>query len=233
MNPQSRQSRRLTGSRRVFAAGDQPVRADSSVRTTDSRSRARSRIGGGVIASTKGADSDLSAREVVEGTVAVGLSDWGRRPAEDTMSFVLAEGENETTRAVACVDPGWTSVGGDLVVTSHRIVFTPVDVRKAASVLVWVSDKVGGPAALGKAVDRGVDMVGAPRDLVAEQGNPTAVRAGRSASLFRAPTLILVSDGRENEIGILSGRFAPNIDRRNTVERDRMLAVITEWIGCR
>ncbi|GGM75427.1 hypothetical protein GCM10011609_09190 [Lentzea pudingi] len=62
------------------------------------------------------------------------------------LPVTLAVGEDEVTRAVASFRPGGlTSVGGDLVLTTKRLVFTPLNVTDVVKVLTWALGKAGAP----------------------------------------------------------------------------------------
>jgi hypothetical protein len=130
----------------------------------------------------------------------------------------LAEGEQELLREVAAVHPGTLqSFAGDLVLTGSRLVFVPLESRKAPPVVSWrLAETETGPAT-GK---RRKPKPSSP-DVLA------AVRAGRPATLMAPPTLVLtLGDGATWEIGILAGRRKANRSADNTAARDRAVQAI-------
>lgn len=139
------------------------------------------------------------------------------------LPLALAEGEVEVTRAVASFRPGGlTSVGGDLVLTTKRLVFTPLNVTDVVKVLTWALGKAGAP-----------DFIaGLPEKLggLVEQedfGGLTGVAVGGPPRLTTPPTLVVTGvGGAVTEIGVLQSRGTANFFPRNAVERDRMVVAI-------
>src|SRR3954453_21957382 len=71
------------------------------------------------------------------------------------LALQLEPGEIEVTRAVASIHPGTIrSVGGDLVLTNRRLVFTPLNVKDVTAVLSWGLGKAGAPDAAVTLVDQ-------------------------------------------------------------------------------
>jgi len=150
----------------------------------------------------------------------------GKRP----LPIELAPGETERLRVVASKHPGGASVGGDLVLTERRLVFTPLNVHGAVEALTWGLGKAGAPDVI----------AGIPAKLGGLVGNPVAtelaaiatVERGNDASMFKPPTIVVTGhNGARTEIGLLRSRGAFNGLRANNVARDRMLAAIREALG--
>jgi hypothetical protein len=120
----------------------------------------------------------------------------------------LDDGETELVREVATVHPGTlSSIPGDLVLTSSRLVFAPVRSRKAPQPIVWRFTK-------GKSRTKAPDAL-------------AAVRAKDAPGLMRPPTLLLTTgDGTAWEIGILAGRRKANRSPDNARARDRIVEAI-------
>ncbi len=151
-----------------------------------------------------------------------------------TVPVALQPGETEMAREVASLRPGeLSSVGGDLVVTNRRVVFTPLDTRDVVQVLTWALGKAGAPGPLagipgqlGKLM--GPEQPGGPAGLEGIGG----VAVGSAPSILRPPTLLIVDlQGRTTEIGILASRRSPNPSRQNAVARDRILEVIRRQLS--
>lgn len=140
----------------------------------------------------------------------------------------LKHRETELCREVASARPGTlTAIGGDLVLTNRRLIFTPLDTKDAVEVLIWVLESAGAPGAL--------SGPGRPRDPVQQQesGETSGLRGMASVSAdggggwLRPPAIVVAgTDGSTTEIGVLAGRRSMNRDRANVVARDRMLAAI-------
>ena len=140
-----------------------------------------------------------------------------------TLPVTLEPGELEEARCVASYRPGTlTSVGGDLVLTSRRLVFTPLDTRDVVEVLTWGLGKAGAP-------EFGTQLPGRLGDMIRQEQirGVTAVDAGTDGSLLKPPTIrITGTDGSAIEIGLLAGRRNRNNDPANRRARDDMLAAI-------
>jgi hypothetical protein len=116
--------------------------------------------------------------------------------------------ETELTREVATVHPGTlSSIPGDLVLTSSRLVFAPIESKKAPEAIVWRFTK-------GRSRTKAADAL-------------AAARAKDAPGLMRPPTLVLTTgDGTTWEIGILAGRRKPNRSPDNARARDRIVEAI-------
>jgi hypothetical protein len=116
--------------------------------------------------------------------------------------------ETELTREVATVHPGTlSSIPGDLVLTSSRLVFAPIESKKAPEAIVWRFTK-------GRSRTKATDAL-------------AAARAKDAPGLMRPPTLVLTTgDGTTWEIGILAGRRKPNRSPDNARARDRIVEAI-------
>ena len=142
-----------------------------------------------------------------------------------TVALQLQPNEVEVTRAVASNRPGgMTSVGGDLILTNVRLVFTPLNVKDVSAVLTWGLGKAGVPAGVTKLVD-GVGKLIETQDY-GSLLEISQVISGSAASLLKAPTLVISSSSGSYEIGILATRLSPNASSANIEERDRMVAII-------
>lgn len=128
------------------------------------------------------------------------------------LPVVLGDGEGEVARIPAVRHPGTlAAVEGDLVLTTRRLLFSPLAVHGPAAGIAWSSSPsgaTGGDEAL-------VDAV-----------------AGRSPGLFHPPTLHLTgASGARTEFGVLSGRKTPNFAGANAQARDDFLAVLGIHLG--
>jgi hypothetical protein len=128
----------------------------------------------------------------------------------------LDEGETELAREVAAVHPGTlSSLAGDLVLTTSRLVFVPLESRRSPPPVSWNLPATP-PAPKGRTKAR----TGQP-DLL------TGIRRGRASTLMAPPTLVLTAgDGTTWEIGILAGRRKANRAAENSAARDRMVQTI-------
>ncbi|NYJ04273.1 hypothetical protein [Petropleomorpha daqingensis] len=120
----------------------------------------------------------------------------------------MDDDETELLREVATVHPGTlSSIPGDLVLTSSRLVFAPVQGKKAPQLITWRFTK-------GKSRTKAPDAL-------------AAARAKSAPGLMRPPTLVLTTgDGTTWEIGILAGRRKPNRSPDNARARDRLVEAI-------
>ena len=146
-----------------------------------------------------------------------------------TLPIELAAGETERLRVVASASPGGVSVGGDLVLTDRRLVFTPLNVRGVVDVLAWGLGKAGAPDVIAGIPGKLREKVGDP--AATELAGITAVERGGDASWLKPPTVVVTGDdGTRFEIGILAARGRANIARVNNVARDRVLTAVREAI---
>jgi hypothetical protein len=120
----------------------------------------------------------------------------------------MDDDETELVREVATVHPGTlSSIPGDLVLTSSRLVFAPMEGKKTPEPIVWRFTK-------GKSRTKAADAL-------------AAARAKDAPGLMRPPTLVLTTgDGTTWEIAILAGRRKPNRSPDNARARDRMVEAI-------
>lgn len=143
----------------------------------------------------------------------MGLKDLLGRGGTQAASFAMDDGETELAREVAAVHPGTlSSIPGDLVLTSSRLVFAPLQGRTSPAPIVWRFTKGGSRSKAADAV--------------------TAVRAKEAPGLMRPPTLELTTgDGTRWEIGVLAGRRKANRSPDNAVSRDRLVEAIGSRLG--
>lgn len=118
----------------------------------------------------------------------------------------LQPGEVLIRRSIASVNPGSpTGIGGDLLVTNQRVVFSPLDMRDLVEVLTWGLNKAGAPGGTDKAIGGLGDMVTGAASETGLGGGGSSARAGEKPSHFKPPTLIIeTAEGQLQEIGILA-----------------------------
>ena len=138
----------------------------------------------------------------------MGLKDLLGGGSAQVAPVAMDDGETELAREVAAVHPGTlSSIPGDLVLTTSRLVFAPVQGKKTPEPIVW-------RFTTGGARTRAADAV-------------AAVRAKDAPGLMRPPTLELTTgDGTRWEIGVLAGRRKANRSADNAVARDRLVEAI-------
>jgi hypothetical protein len=138
----------------------------------------------------------------------MGLRDLLPGTGTRTVPLALADGESELLRVVAAVHPGTlSSIAGDLVLTTSRLVFTPLESKHESRTISWELARTKGRRKAG--------------DVLA------SVRAGDRPGLMRPPTLRLTTgDGTVWEIGVLAGRRKANRSPENAVARDRMVEAV-------
>lgn len=132
----------------------------------------------------------------------------------------LLPGEREVARAVAAYRPGsMKSVGGNLVLTNLRLVFTPLEFKDLSEVLGWTLGRPGVPDGVsGQRVKIGKFTSAQPAVDLA------GVVAGTDGSLRKAPTLVITgADGIAQEFGLFERRTSPNGSSRNVPVRDEFL----------
>lgn len=141
----------------------------------------------------------------------------------------LRQGETELCREVASARPGTlTSVGGDLVLTDRRLIFTPLETVDAVEVLTWGLRKARAPGPVAELPGRLGELV-QQHDVGGADGlrGIASVTADDTGGWLRPPTVcVYATDGSTTEIGILGARRASNRDRSNVAARDRMAAAI-------
>jgi hypothetical protein len=159
-----------------------------------------------------------------------------RGSGKETLPIELAAGETERTRVVASRNPGGLgSAGGDLVLTSQRLIFTPLNVKDIGKLLAYGLSKAGASEL----------VAGIPEKLVKAVGEATvigpgtlssisSVDAGSGPSLLKPPTIIVTTaDGSRTEIGILAARMAMNRSNENTIARNGFLAQLRQALDKR
>jgi len=137
--------------------------------------------------------------------------------------ITLAYGERELARVVACTVKGggrpW--VGGDLVLTDHRLLFTPLNVKDVAALLSYGLKKAGAPGAVIAVVGWAAGQV-MPGTVDADEIASASV--GRSGALLNPPTIkVNLLSGGTLEFGILAARMSFNGAAANEVARDKFL----------
>lgn len=138
----------------------------------------------------------------------------------------LRTGEIEKFRVVAAaLVAGVSKVGGDLVVTNRRVMFTPLNTADVNALLragLKAADAPGGSSALVGWLQRQVDGAAAALDDV------VTVRSGRDGNWLQPPTVIFgLADGRSIEFGVLAGRMVATGSSRNRTVRDQLVAALT------
>jgi hypothetical protein len=142
-----------------------------------------------------------------------------------TLPIELVPGETEQLRVVASKHPGGASVGGDLVLTDRRLVFTPLNVHGAVEALTWGLGKAGVPEVVAKVPAKLGELVGS--QIATDLDAIATVERGNDASVFKPPTIVVTGhNGVRTEIGVLRSRGAFNGRRTNNEERDRMIDAI-------
>ncbi len=136
---------------------------------------------------------------------------------KETVEVKLEPDEAQIVRCVA----NYKLFGGDLVVTNKRVVFTPLNVADAVTLLTFGLGKAGaGPIAK---VPEELGKLAAQDDL----GPVRDVTAGQDASWSSPPTIRFTGqDGTVTEIGILASRGTPNFSPTNNKVRDTVVATI-------
>lgn len=147
----------------------------------------------------------------------------------ETRPFELLDGEQELVRVVGSRNPGGlTSVGGDLVLTTHRLLFTPLNTVDLSKVLAFALTKAG-------VHEKAVELVGKAEELIGEAApigpgaltGITSIDPGSDGGLLKPPTVVVTgSDGSRNEVGVLAGRRASNLDSGNRTTRDAFVAEV-------
>ena len=152
----------------------------------------------------------------------------------ETMPFELSEGETEILRVVGSKRPGGiTPVGGDLVLTNRRVLFTPLNTSDVSKLLSFGLGKAGVDGKVVGLVEKVQDMVGTaapigPGTLAGIAG----IDAGSDGSLFSPPTVIIRdTDGGQTEVGVLEGRRSPNAAGGNRAARDRFISAVREQMA--
>ncbi len=137
----------------------------------------------------------------------------------------LEAGEHEIERFVAStLRSGFSAVGGDLVVTDRRLIFTPLNTADISALLKMGFKAVRAPSAVGVLVgllQKQIDAAGSLIDGI------DSASAGSNGSALRPPTVIIKSAGGVTaEFGVLHSRFEPTFSARNRRARDRLIALL-------
>jgi hypothetical protein len=128
--------------------------------------------------------------------------------------------------------------GGQLVLTSQRLLFRPLDLNGLSKIakdgIELLPDDL---AVFGKVVDKVLDYstaYGNQKAGAVATSLITSVRPGRNAGLLHPPSLVLtMSDGRQLEIGILHSLTSMNPLPINNVARDETVAAISAQLAVR
>jgi hypothetical protein len=135
----------------------------------------------------------------------------------------LLPDEVERARVVATWNPGsLRSVGGDLVLTNQRLIFTPLNVTDLVGVLAWALSKAGAPPD----VDKIPGQIGKLITQHVLKGSQS-IEPSRGPSLSRGPTVIIRgADGSATEVAIFASRLTPSFSRKNVEVRDAFIATV-------
>lgn len=142
-----------------------------------------------------------------------------------TVPISLPSGEAELHRCVACVlFGGMSKVGGDLVITNRRILFTPLNTRDVAGLLRAGLKAADAPTGASTVVGWLQGQVDRSASSIAEV---TAVGSGGDGDWVRPPSIVFqCSDGSRHEFGILATRTSRTGSRQNRVVRDSLLEAL-------
>ncbi|WP_353827779.1 hypothetical protein [Agromyces sp. SYSU T0242] len=152
----------------------------------------------------------------------------------ETMPYELIEGETEILRVVGSKRPGGiTSVGGDLILTSHRVIFAPLNTGDVSKLLSFGLGKAGVDGKVVGLVDRVQDMIGTAAPIgPGALAEIAGVEADSDGSLFKPPTLVIRgTDGSSTEVGVLASRLSMNSSGENRVARDRFIDAVARQIA--
>lgn len=139
--------------------------------------------------------------------------------------ITLDDGEVEVARVVACTVKGagrpW--VGGDLVLTNRRLLFSPLETKDVAALLSYGLKKVGAPAGSTAVGWIQKEIAAAATDV----SSMASAAAYRPAALLNPPTITVgLRDGRNLEFGILASRMSPSASKSNEAKRDEFLRLL-------
>lgn len=143
-----------------------------------------------------------------------------------TMPYELSEGETEILRVVGSKRPGgFTSVGGDLVLTNLRVIFTPLNTGDVSKLLSFALGKAGVHGKIVGLVGNIQDMIGTAAPIGAGAlSEITSIENGSGGSLFKPPTLIIRgTNGSTTEVGVLARRVSINPSPENRIARDQFM----------
>ncbi len=145
-----------------------------------------------------------------------------------TLPVSLDPGETEQARWVASNRPGTvTSVGGDLVLTNRRLVFTPLGTADIINVMTWGLTQAGAPDAVSQVPSQLGRLVGAE-----QIPGVSVVAPGANGSFATPPTLrVTTYAGASIELGILASRRSMNPDPANVRARDSAVETIRRLLA--
>lgn len=151
-----------------------------------------------------------------------------------TMPYELSNGEVEVLRVVGSQRPGKiTSVGGDLVLTNRRVIFTPLNTGDLSKLLSFALGKAGVDGNIVGIVDQAQGMIGTAAPI--GRGALSAIAsidAGSNGSVWKPPTLIIRgTDGSSAEVGVLGRRTSSNFSPGNRIARDRFIEAALQAIA--
>ncbi|MCX8453708.1 hypothetical protein [Paenarthrobacter ureafaciens] len=152
----------------------------------------------------------------------------------ETFPFELSEGETEVLRVVGSKRPGGlTSVGGDLVLTNFRVLFTPLNTGDVSRLLAFALGKAGADGRIVGIVDKIQDMIGTAAPIgTGALSKITSIETGTNGSLLKPPTLIISgTDGSSEEVGVLASRGSFNPSPKNRAARDQFLLAARRQLG--
>lgn len=150
-----------------------------------------------------------------------------------TIPYELSKDEVEVLRVIGSQRPGMiTSVGGDLVLTSLRVIFTPLNTADLSKLLSFALGKAGVGKAIG-IVDTVQGMIGTAAPIgPGALSAISSIDAGSNGSFLKPPTLIIRgADGSSAEVGVLEERTSPNFSAGNRIARDRFLQAALQAIS--
>jgi hypothetical protein len=148
-----------------------------------------------------------------------------RGSGKTTEPVTLEAGEVERARVPGCTvkGNGFAWVGGDLVLTNQRLLFTPLNTKDVSTLLSFGLTKAG--------AGRAVAVVGWFQGQIQQQASRlsaiASVRANREPSLLHPPTMVVqLTDGRALEFGVVATRLSPNAAAANAQARDSFIAAM-------
>ncbi|WP_211882378.1 hypothetical protein [Pseudarthrobacter albicanus] len=152
----------------------------------------------------------------------------------ETMPYELSNGESEILRVVGSKRPGGiTSVGGDLVLTNLRVIFTPLNTSDVSKLLSFGLGKAGVDGNIVGLVDKVQEMIGTAAPIgPGALSEIASIEAGSDGSLFKPPTLIIRgTDGSSAEVGVVASRLSINSSPENRTARDRFIEAARQQLA--
>jgi hypothetical protein len=146
-----------------------------------------------------------------------------------TQPIELQPGEREVFRTAGAVLAGGLSlVGGEIVVTNQRLLFTPLNVSDGEALLAAGLKRAGAP-------EKAVALVGYFARRVNDAATETdvvSIREGQHGSLFKPPSVVVQgSSGRSIELGVLADPRSANAAAGNYDARRRLITAVQATIG--